>query len=545
MTDSPPATANTNSDQVVAREANGIYSLLTTSDHKVVGKMWVSMSLLLLVASAVIGVFLGIERSNADKIDIFGGVNSYFQMWTLYRMGMVLMVVVPLFIGIATVVVPMQVGSTNIAFPRAALGAFWTWLIGSGITITAVLAGGGWGALDGVTGNEADSIALTLVGTGMVIVAILIASVCLATTIVSMRTSGMNLARVPLFAWSMLVATSVWLLTLPVALSNLAMAYVDLHHGGPFTFGNPEPVAGATAIWDQVDWLVSQPQVFAWAIPALGILGSVVPVAAGVRHISHSAMVGLVSLFGLLSFGAWSQPYFHDGTEQFLYIAVGLAIVIPVLGSFAGAAATLAGGEGTKFTDTHLVASIFAALLLLAATVSGALRVIQPFHLTARSTTTGVFNLVVFAAVTAAVAGLWFWAPKITGHRMPSGVGKQVALALLVGGLVLGLADVVSGFLETPDILLAPPVSSTADALNLVSTIGAVIVALGALGALLALLAAFRPGAADAGDDPWDGHSLEWATTSPPATGNFAAPLAKVESEAPLLDQRENEEETV
>jgi len=545
MTDSPPATANTSSDANVAREANGIYSRITTSDHKLIGRMWLSTSLLLLVTSAVVGVLLGFERSNADKIDIFGGVNSYFQMWTLYRIGMVLMVVVPLFIGIAMVVVPMQVGSTNIAFPRAALGAFWAWLIGTGITIAAVLSGGGWGALDGVTANEADSIALTLVGTGMVIIAILMASVCLATTVVSMRTSGMNLARVPLFAWSMLVATSVWLLTLPVALSNLAMAYVDLHHGGPVTFGNPEPVAGATAIWSQLDWLVSQPQVFAWAIPVLGILGTVVPVAAGVRHISHSAMIGLVSIFGLLSFGAWSQPYFHNGTEQFLFIAVGLVAVIPVLGSLAGAAATLAGGEGTKFTDTHLVAIIGAAVLLLAATVSGALRVVQPFHLISRSTTSGVFNLVVVAAVLAVVAGLWFWAPKIAGHQMSSGVGKLVALNLLVGGLALGISDVASGFLETPDLLLAPPISSTADALNLVSAIGAVLVALGALGALVALIGAFRPGAADAGDDPWDGHTFEWATTSPPVAGNFTAPLAKVASEAPVLDQRENEREAI
>jgi len=128
---------------------------------------------------------------------------------------------------------------------------------------------------------------------------------------------------------------------------------------------------------------------------------------------------------------------------------------------------------------------------------------------------------------------------------MSPGLGKLVALSMFLGALVLGIADVISGFLETPDFLVAPPVSSTADALNLVSAIGAVIVAVGALGALVALVGSFRPGGADAGDDPWDGHTLEWATTSPPAPGNFAEPLAKVGSEAPLLDQRANEEETI
>ncbi len=546
MTESPPATATgTDGDTAVPRIAGGLHTWLTTSDHKKIGLLWVAVSVLLFAAVTVVGAVLGFERADADSVDIFGGVNSYFQMWTLYRVAFAVLVVAPLFIGIATVVVPMQIGSTNIAFPRAALGAFWTWLIGAGITISAVLIGGGWGALDGVTSDEADAISLTLLGTGMVIFSLLVASVCIATTIVSMRTSGMNLSRVPLFTWSMLVATSVWLITLPIAASNLVLAYVDLHHGGPSTFGNPEPVAGATAIWQQVDWVVSQPQVYAFAIPLLGILGSIVPVAAGTRHVSHSAMIGLIGLFGFLSVGGWSQPAFHDGTEDFLFIAFGLVILLPVLGSLAGAASTLAEGEGIGFKDTHLLASLGAGVVLLAAVVSGALRVVEPFHLIARSTTTGVFNLVMVSAVIAGVAGLWFWAPKITGHQLAGGLGKLVVLDLVLGGLLLGLTDLVSGFLETPDFLLAPPVSSTADALNLVSVVGAVMVALGALGLVAGLLGGLRSDAASAGDDPWDGHTLEWATTSPPPEGNFSEPPAKVVSEAPLLDQSGSNESEI
>ena len=545
MTDSPPATAQASDEGIAApRVAFGPYSWITTGDHKRIGLMWVSVSTLLFAAVAVLGVINGFERSSADQIDIYGGINAYFQMWSLYRVALVLLVVVPLFVGIATVVVPMQVGSTNLAFPRAALGAFWTWLIGAGITIAAVFVGGGWGALDGVTADEADAISLTLVGTGMLILGLMLASICIATTVVSMRTSGMNLARVPLFSWSMLVAASVWIITLPVALANLMLAYVDLHHGGPGMFGNPEAVLGATAIWEQLDWLVSQPQVFAWAIPVVGVLGTIVPVAAGVRHINHSVMLGLTALFGLFSIGAWSQPFFHDGTEQFVFISFGLIVVIPVLGSLAGAAATLAGGEGIRISDTHLIAALGAALVLLAGAVSGALRVIQPFHLIERSTTTGVFNLVMLAAITAGVAGLWFWSSKITGHSISPTIGKLAVLDLILGALVLGITDVVSGFMESSDFLLATPTSSTADALNLVSAVGAVVVALGALGVLAAFIGALGSGAPHSGDDPWDGHTLEWSTTSPPIESNFASPLAKVGSESPLLDQLENEEET-
>ena len=230
MTDSPPA-----ADTALAATSPrvvGLFDALTTTDHKRIGRLWLRSGLLGLLAATLLGVVLTIENSNSSPDDIFGGINSFFQYFNLYRFGLVLLVVAPLFVGLATVVVPMQVGATNIAFPRAAHGAVWLFMIGATITVVSVVSDGGWGALDGVTGTERDAIALTLVGTGLVIFALLMASVCIATTVVSLRTAGMNLLRVPLFAWSMLVAASVWLLTLPVALGNLALIYFDLR-GGP------------------------------------------------------------------------------------------------------------------------------------------------------------------------------------------------------------------------------------------------------------------------------------------------------------------------
>ncbi|MEC7506961.1 MAG: hypothetical protein VX510_09145, partial [Actinomycetota bacterium] len=142
MTESPPSEA-AESSAAPLPAVGGLYDWLTTSDHKAIGRIWLRFGALSLLFFSVIGVLISFERLDADAIDVFGGVNSYFQMWSLYRFGIVLMVAIPLFVGLATVITPMQVGSTNIAFPRAALAAAWGYVLGSLITSISVLSGGG------------------------------------------------------------------------------------------------------------------------------------------------------------------------------------------------------------------------------------------------------------------------------------------------------------------------------------------------------------------------------------------------------------------
>jgi heme/copper-type cytochrome/quinol oxidase subunit 1 len=539
MTDSPPATetAPAASSPAVA----GLYDALTTTDHKRIGRLWLLSGVALLVGAVVVGVLLGFERVDGDSTDVFGGDNAYFQMWALYRIGLALLVAAPLFIGLATVVVPMQVGSTNIAFPRAALAAAWGFLIGAGITVAAVLSEGGWGAVDRASAAEREAVALTLVGLGMVILSLLLASLCVATTVVSMRVKGMTLLRAPLFAWSMLVTTAVWMLTLPVLLANLLIAYLDLHNG-PGTFGGG--LSGDLSIYGQIAWVVEQPQVYAFAIPVLGVLGSIVPVAAGVRASRHGLSMGLIGFFGLLSFGAWAQPFFQPTSdavvrydEKFVFIAFGIAAILPVLGSLGGAADTLVRGRNdiAGLPTAHLLGALGAAALLLAGTAAGVARVVEPLELGDRITVSGVMNLVLFSAIASAVAGLWFWAPKIGGHELSPVMGRGVVFMLVAGGVLLGGAQVVNGFFETSNSPLVAPTEDAGDALNVVSLIGMLIVGLGALGVFAALGKAMRSGVAGA-DDPWGGQTLEWATATPPPTGNFAEAPALVTSEAPLLD---------
>lgn len=517
MTEAPPAAAEDSSADEPALAA-GLYGALSTSDHTLIGRIWLSFGLLLLVASTGLGVALAIEGTDTDDVDVFGGLNGWFQMWSLHRFGLMLMVAMPLFIGLAMVVVPRQVGSPGIAFPRAAAASAWGYVLGTAVTVISVLAGGGWGALDGVTGEEADAIELTLLGTGMVIASIMLASICLATTVISLRTPGMGLAKVPLFAWSILVASTVWLLTLPVAIANLVVIVVDLR-GGPLLFGNPE---GSTLIYDQLAWMVEQPAVYAVALPTLGVIGSVVPVVAGVRQVSHQAMMVLIGLAGLMALGGWSQPHFSDQRDELVFVAFGLIAIVPVLASLGGNSATLLkGGVPTGLPPAHMVGALGAGLLLLLATLSGALRVIDPFELIGTAADDAVMFLAVFAAITGAVAGMWFWSPQIHGGLLPSVAGSLVLTNLIGAGVLLGVAGMVTGF-DLGDGL--------SDAMAVVTVVGAVLGLLGALGVAALMLKASRAGGDDEGDiDPWGGHTLEWSVEVP----------ARVGSESPLLDEPE------
>ncbi|MFT7476335.1 MAG: heme/copper-type cytochrome/quinol oxidase subunit 1 [Verrucomicrobiales bacterium] len=531
---------------------DGLYQLVASNDHKMVGRLWIGASLLLLIAIMILGLVNSLERVSLGDTEIFGSVTKYFQSWVLFRTGAIFMVAIPLFIGIATAIVPLQVGSASIAFPRLVAASFWSWLFASGVHIASFGADGGLGP---EAGTRTEGTLLTIVSLGFMIVALLAASVCIATTIVALRPEGMSLLRVPAFTWSMLVATSVWLFSLPVLIANLIYSYVDLQGRLPIEFGLRD------TLWSRVEWAWSQPQVFAYAIPVLGVLAEIVPVSAKHRQANRNVLLSLIGLFGVLSFGAWAQSFLSRGADpafqvaansddrgvflydEFLYIVFGLAIVIPVLALLGGVLDTIRRGSTPK-PDAALLGSIAGALLLLAAVVAGELRVwpwwweaLHEDHVLL-SSSSAILSLVLAAVVASAVGALAFWAPKIFGGYAKDSVAMTAVMLFLGGGLLAGMADMISAFSGQPDISVTNNVDSIVDTMNVMVVIGVAMMAVGALALLGALIPAARSNE-QLPDDPWDGHTLEWAAPSPPPIGNFIEQIPTVSSAEPLLDEFE------
>lgn len=514
----------------------GLAALVGSGDPRSIGKLYIGTSLLFLLVAGVTGVLVGFEQVDVDKPDNVLSADTLAQVYTLHSISGLFLVVLPLLLGIALAVVPLQLGASTVAFPRAAAASYWVFLVGGGLVLTSYAVNGG------PFGGEADGVALFVASLVAVLLALCTASVSVATTVVALRAPGMSLRRAPLFSWSMLVATTIWLLTLPVLAGLLVLAYVDLVYGSGF-------MGGADGLYNQILWVFWQPAVYAFAIPALGIIADIVPVFAQRRLKRHSAAMFLVGLFGALSFGAWAQagidtfaaddadltPWLHDGP----WIVVSWAIVLPVLALLGLWSSTLAAGK-VKVASPLLFA-LASGLLLLVGVAAGAATSIDALDLVGSTWMTAQTYAVLLAALTAGFGGLVFWAPKLYGNLLSEATARLVATLLLIGTLVLAVPYAVAGLLDQQRLLAFDTSGidevGTVETLNLVSAIGGVVVVVGALLGILAVLGARVGRGTGPGDDPWNGHTLEWATSSPPPVGNFPS-LPEITSEAPLYDAR-------
>ncbi|HET9609726.1 MAG TPA: cbb3-type cytochrome c oxidase subunit I [Acidimicrobiales bacterium] len=533
VTEAPRATAEAAAAPSPSAPPTGLAAVVGSGDPRTIGKLFVGTSLLFLIVAAVVGALVGIEQYDVAGSEVFAA-DTAVRVSTLHTTVLLLLGALPLLVGLATAVVPLQIGARTVAFPRATAAAYWVWLVAGGLVLASYAIDGG------PYGTDPDAVALYVAGLVTVLVALAVATVSVVTTVLTLRAPGMTLRRSPLFAWSMLVAGSVWLLTLPVLAAGLLVAYLDLRYGQQF-------LGGSDGIYNRMSWLFWQPTLYVFAVPALGIVADVVPVFAQRRHKRHGAALGLLGLAAALGFGAWAQlgatadgsdapaPWLYEGP----WVAVGFIAIVPVLGLLGLWTGTLRAGK-VKL-GTPLVLAQLAGLLILLGVAAGGATVIEGLDLAGTTWMTAQTTLVLTGTVLAALGGVAFWAPKLYGKLLPDALTRLGGTLVFLGALAAGVAQAIAGALDQSQLVGAgsETVSAgdldTVEALNLVSGIGLAAVAAGLLVVGLGLLA--RRSGDGPGDDPWAGHTLEWATTSPPPVGNFAS-LPEITSEAPVYDAR-------
>lgn len=505
-----PATATS------AAGPTGFAGLLGSTDHKVIGRLYIGAALGLGLASAVTGLLGGVDRVDGTIGNTILSVDSAPQVGSFHTTSATLLFLMPALLGLAMVVVPLQVGARAIAFPRAAAASFWAFLIGAGLTVTAYAINGGPG------GGRSDAVDLWAASTGLVIVALLLGAVCVATTILAVRTKGMSLDRVPMFAWALLCTTTIWILTLPVMLAVLVIIYVDHRSGQVFLGGTGPDMA------DQIAWLSRQPQVYAAAIPVLGVALDTAVTAAGARlgqrHVARTA----IGAFAVLGIGAFALPAVAPGAvDQPVTKAMALLAPLPVLVVLGLVGLTLKAANPPKPTS-GLVGGVVALLVLLLGTLLGAATAFQgALELAGTQWESAQAHLTLVAATIALVAGLYHWSTKVLGRAANEAAGRTAPLVLALGALVLAVPEAISGL--TGDEAEAV---SGIEGMNVVSVLGAALVVVGALLAAAGLIGRWRD---DEPADPWGGQTLEWATATPPSFANFDGPVPEVTSAEPLL----------
>ena len=524
--ETPPETApapDRPADGALPAEPTGLAAVLGSGDHKVIGRLYIVSSLVFGLGVVGLAEAFAIERITPATRQVFDR-ETIFQAFTLFRVSMVFLLAIPLVIGVAMAVVPLQIGSRSIAFPRAAAASFWTWLMGSLLLIASYLMNGGPG------GGSASGVNLWIAAMGLIVAAILLASISLATTVFALRHTGLSLARVPLFAWSVAIAAIMWLLTLPVVGALLVIMYVDHRHSGS-AFG------GSQAIYPRLLWALRNPQIYVVGVPVLGFAADVLATTANIRIAPRFGAQGAIAAFGVLGFGAFlagtgSNPGLYS---TWVVIGFALAAVLPVL-AILGLAGDLF-RRGTFRLTAGAAYATSALLVLLLGVGAGALGSIPRLQTANTIFDLGVTHAIVLSAVIASLGGVHWWATKIGRQPAKEGLGRLAPLVLLIGAAAVVIPDLVSslaGDATEKHLDWTGGISG----LNVLSAIGVAIVALGILLAVVSMLSLLRA-ADDVPIDPWGGQSLEWLAPSPPPLANFAAELPVVTTAEPLLDLRE------
>ncbi|MCU1455454.1 MAG: putative cytochrome c oxidase subunit [Acidimicrobiales bacterium] len=525
VTETPPAAVDAVAEPAPREphiEPRGLAAVLGSGDHKVIGRLYMGFAVAFGLGVAVIGVLTDLERLNTKTISILS-VDTYAQVLSLHDVAFPYLVVAPLLLGLAFVIVPLQVGSAAIAFPRAAAASFWAWLMGSGLLITSYAMNGGPG------GGRSSGVDLFAVSLGLVVASLMLAAVCLATTVLALRAPGLSLSRVPAFAWSSLVAASLWLVSLPVLLATLIFVYVDHTHAST-SYGQNGAIAS------RIGWAISHPHVAILVVPVLGIVGEIMVVTARVRQAQRGVVLGAIAAYGIFSYGAFLQTDAAGITREPLFIGLSVLALLPLLVLLLLWADLFR--RGTFRLTAPFVYAVSALLTLVVAVLAGAVNGAANLVHSAKfgpAVTVGITHMVLFAGLIGALGGLHWWATKVVGRPLANGPAMLAPVLMLVGAVVYGVPDVVSGMVGK-----GTEKALGIEGLNAVALVGIVIVLLGIGLAFASVLPALRRSADDVPTDPWEGHTLEWATASPPAPGNFDQ-VPEVTSAEPLLDQREEQ----
>ena len=520
------------------------------TDHKYVGSLFIAAALLFLVAGVVLSLVMRAQLATPEA-DIVGD-RTYRQLFTMHGVFSVFLFLLPIWLGLGSAIVPLQIGAARLAFPRLHAMSFWLFLSGAAMVTAAPVASDvfhGWALSDpipvklGLPGQGPD---LLLLGLVLVCMAAVLVIVNIVVTILQLRAPGMTLRRVPVFSWSIMVSGAVLLLALPVLIGAFGLLFVDRHYGASLFSGFTGSRGGNPLIWPRLFWFGAYPVLWALVIPALGAVSEIVATFAGrplfSRDRASAALVGV----GVLSFAGWGSEVTNLSRPRPLFILGALIVLAPVALLILNWLATLrlAGKEGDpdalrrRFGSTPMLWALGMLPVLglgLAASVVSALDAGRDAH--ANYWQVGQQHALFFGAATiGAVAALSFWGPKLWGRRLSDALGKLEILAVVGGTLLTVLGMLLLG---VQDMLVHTSTFDSGDEWeigNLVVSAGGAIVGLGLIVLLLDLLGSVVAGRGKpSGADPWGGQTLEWATPSPPPRHNFDA-LPEIRSGAPLLD---------
>jgi cytochrome c oxidase subunit I len=528
----------------VRSRVSGWLGAATSTDHKRIG---VNLGVCSLVFFLAGGVFALLMRSQiAQPNEQFVSDNTYNRLFTMHGSTMIYLFVTPMAIALAIYLVPLQIGAATMAGPRLTLTGFWVWLSGGLIMesswLTADGAGrAGWfsyAPLSNGTNTPGVGQDLWVMGVLLAAIGMWVMGACVVATIARRRAPGMSLLRMPVFTWTELASMLMVVGAFPALIIVMALLFIDRHGGHIFVGFN-----GAIDYQD-LFWFFGHPVVYVMFFPYLGAAAEAIAVGSRKRWFGYVAFVGSIMLFAALSMSVWAHHMFVTGGVTNQYFAfTSTALVVPAGIEYFDAIATMAGGSLVLRTSMLFGITFFVQFLIGGLTGVFVASPVLDYHVNSSYFVIAHFHYTLFAgSVFGFFAGVYHWFGKVTGALLRESLGKLQLAIMIVGTNMTFFPMFILGEDGMSRRISRYPTHPGWGTLNLIESIGAGIIALGILVFLVNVFVSLRR-RVPAGPDPWLGHTLEWATPSPPPALNFVAPLPPIRSYAPLLDLRHEQED--
>ncbi|CAB4533671.1 unannotated protein [freshwater metagenome] len=512
---------------------------ITSTDHKTIGYLYLMTTFAWFLVGGLLALALRAELSRPGMQ--FLSNEQYNQIFTMHGTIMLLMFATPLFVGFANVIMPLQIGAADVAFPRLNMLSFWLFFFGSLTAVAGFLTPGGaasfgWTAYAPLAnstyspgiGGDLWVIGLAVSGLGTIL-----GGVNFITTIFTMRAPGMTMFRMSIFSWNVLLTSILVLLAFP----PLAAALLALESDRIFGSHIFDPANGGAMLWQHLFWFFGHPEVYILALPFFGIATEILPVFSRKPIFGYKGLIAATIAISALSVAVWAHHMFASGQVLLPFFSfMTFLIGVPTGVKFFNWIGTMWRGHVTFETPMlwvmgFLVTFLFGGLtgIILASppmdfAVSASYFVVAHFHYV-------LFGTVVFAMF----AGFYFWWPKMTGRMLNERLGKIHFWTLFVGFHTTFLIQHWLGIKGFPRRYSDYLATDGFTGMNMISTVGSALLALSMIPFFVNVWITRKSPLVNC-DDPWGyGSSLEWATSCPPPRHNFLT-MPRIRSERPAFD---------